>query len=86
MNATLADYFEELELANVKPPTPEQPKSTFLPQKPRCEKTDIPLWLSKNAPRMMQELRDLRYTLYHRCSRAEFKGKRCFAATFRMMC
>ena len=73
MNATLADYFEELELANVKLPTPEQPKSTFLPQKPRCEKTDIPLWLSKNAPRMMQELRDLRYTLYHRCSRAEFK-------------
>ena len=72
MNATLADYFEELELTNVKPPAPK-PNSEILAQKPRSEGTDIHLWLSKNAPRTVQELQDLRYTLYHRCSRAEFK-------------
>ena len=72
MNSTLADYFEELEPTNVKPPVPKS-KSKILAQKPRPEGTDIHLWLSKNAPRMMQELQDLRYTLYHRCSRAEFK-------------
>ena len=73
MNATLADYFEELELANVKPPASEQPKQTLATQKPRPERTDISLWVAKNAPCTMQELQDLRYTLYHRCSRAEFK-------------
>jgi hypothetical protein len=41
MNATLADYFEELELTIVKPPASSpQPKSTFLAQMPRPERTD----------------------------------------------
>ena len=72
MNATLADYFEELEPANAKPPAP-QPKSKTLVQKPRSERTDILLWLSKNAPRTVEELKAVRYTLYHRCSCADFK-------------
>jgi hypothetical protein len=71
MNATLADYFDEFEPANVKPPAPK-PKCKNLAQKPRPERTDIHLWLSKNAPGNVQELKDVRYTLYHRCSRAEF--------------
>jgi hypothetical protein len=82
MNATLEDYFEEFELTtNAKPPASSpQPKSTtlaqtprFLAQMPRHERTDISLWLAKNAPFNVQELQDVRYTLYHRCSRAEFK-------------
>ena len=74
MNSTLADHFEELEPANDKPPASRQPKSKSLAtQKPRSDGTDIHLWVSKNAPRIPQELQDLRYTLYHRCSRAEFK-------------
>ena len=44
-----------------------------LPPVPRHERTDIHLWVAKNAPCAVQELQDLRYTLYHRCSRAEFK-------------
>jgi hypothetical protein len=72
MNATLTDYFEELEPANVKPPAPQSNSKTLV-QKPRSERTDIRLWLSKNAPRNMEELKALRYTLYHRCSRADFK-------------
>ena len=61
MNATLADYFDEFELANVKPPAPKS-KRKILAQKPRPERADIHLWLSKNAPRNVQELRDIRYT------------------------
>ena len=74
MNATLADYFEELEPTNVKPPVPK-PKSKTLAQKHRPE-TDILLWLAGNAPVNFQNLADLRYTLYHRCSRAGFTVKR----------
>jgi hypothetical protein len=37
---------------------------------------DIKLWLRSNAPRNWQELMDLRYCLYHRCSRADFRVKR----------
>ena len=74
MKAALADYFEEFESTNVKPPA-AQPKQT-LAQKPRPEGTDILLWLGRNAPVNFQELVDLRYTLYHRCSRAGFTVKR----------
>ena len=70
MSVTLADYFEELEPTNVKPPVPK-PKSRTLAQKHRPE-TDILLWLGGNAPVNFQNLADLRYCLYHRCSRADF--------------
>ena len=72
MKATLADDFDEFEPASVRPPAPK-PKCKTLAQKPRPERTDIHLWLSKNSPRNVLELLDIRYTLYHRCSRSEFK-------------
>jgi hypothetical protein len=37
---------------------------------------DIMLWLKGNAPRDWQELKNLRYCLYHRCSRADFTVKK----------
>ncbi len=33
---------------------------------------DIDLWLKHNAPTTFHQLSDIRYSLYHRCSRAEF--------------
>ena len=72
MGDTLADYFDEFEPANVKQSAPT-PKSKTAAQKPRSARTDIHLWMSKNAPRNVEELKAVRYTLYHRCSRAEFK-------------
>lgn len=33
---------------------------------------DIQLWLNHNAPLTFDQLADIRYTLYHRCSRANF--------------
>jgi hypothetical protein len=37
--------------------------------------TDIKAWLAGNAPRNLEELKALRYCLYHRCSRGDFKIK-----------
>ena len=34
--------------------------------------TDIDLWLTHNAPQTFEQLADLRYVLYHRCSRSGF--------------
>lgn len=34
---------------------------------------DVCLWLSSNAPLSFEELIDIRYCLYHRCSRAGYK-------------
>ena len=65
------DYFDNLEPANDKSAPPAKRKS-FVEQA-RSPKTDINLWLSNNAPRNVEELKSVRYTLYHRCSRAEFK-------------
>jgi hypothetical protein len=64
-------YFEEFEQANVKPAL--QPKNNTIAKQNRSKETDIRLWLSNNAPRNVEELRAVRYTLYHRCSRAEFR-------------
>jgi len=33
---------------------------------------DIELWLKHNAPITFQQLADIRYSLYHHCSRADF--------------
>jgi hypothetical protein len=44
--------------------TPGSPK--FPPDK------DIDLWLRHNAPTSFEQLADIRYALYHHCSRAEF--------------
>ncbi len=37
---------------------------------------DIILWLGKNIPTSFDELIDIRYSLYHRCSCAEYRVKR----------
>ena len=71
MSATLTDYFDELEPAIIPQAKPTKKKPPA--QKVRSPETDIHLWLSKNAPRNVEELRAVRYTLYHRCSRADFK-------------
>ena len=34
---------------------------------------DIELWLKHNAPLTFQQLADIRYSLYHRCSRADLR-------------
>ena len=47
-----------------------QAKQSKLPKFPPDE--DIELWLKHNAPLTFQELADVRYSLYHRCSRADF--------------
>jgi hypothetical protein len=39
---------------------------------------DIELWLKHNAPLTFQQLADIRYTLYHRCSRADFTVAKTF--------
>ena len=65
------NYFEEFEPATVKPAL--QPTNDSIAKQTRSKKTDIPLWLSNNAPRNVEELKAVRYTLYHRCTRTEFK-------------
>ena len=40
------------------------------PQFPPDE--DIELWLKHNGPLTFQQLADIRYSLYHHCSRADF--------------
>ena len=65
------NYFDEFEPATVKPAL--QSKNNAIAKQTRSKETDIPLWLSNNAPRNVEELRAVRYTLYHRCSRFEFK-------------
>lgn len=47
--------------------TPGEGKRKFAPA------TDVCLWLSSNAPLSFEELIDIRYCLYHRCSRAGYK-------------
>jgi hypothetical protein len=79
MTATFADFFEELvEPAN---PLQQRHQRQQRPKRPLALRhfqpdKDIMLWLRGNAPRNWQELKDLRYCLYHRCSRAGFKVKR----------
>src|SRR4051794_2733228 len=66
---TLADCFEEFE--GTKLPAAPKHKSRAK-RKTYPPDTDIVLWLSRNAPSTFEELIDVRYSLYHRCSRATF--------------
>ena len=77
MEANLSDYFDELPKLDPRKVVPEtrQSKRALRSVKYRPE-TDIVLWLAGNAPVNFQELADLRYCLYHRCSRAAFTVKR----------
>jgi hypothetical protein len=42
------------------------------PRNPHTPNEDIELWLKHNAPLTFQQLADIRYSLYHHCSRADF--------------
>jgi hypothetical protein len=59
MNATLADYSDDFELATVKPAP--RPDKTVAAHQARSPKTDIHLWLSNNAPSTVEELNAVRY-------------------------
>jgi hypothetical protein len=76
MTINLEEYTNEL-------PDQEKPTLNRAPQARRVGSkkkyqpdTDIVHWLSCNAPTNFQELVDLRYCLYHRCSRSGFTVKR----------
>lgn len=56
----------------IKPPKP--------PKFPPDE--DIELWLKHNEPQTFQQLADIRYVLYHRCSRSEFSVGRAVGDQF----
>jgi hypothetical protein len=76
MDANLTDYFDELpKLEQRKVPEAQQTKRAAGSVKHRSE-TDIVLWLAGNPPENFQDLVDLRYCLYHRCSRAGFTVNR----------
>jgi hypothetical protein len=76
MNATLADYFNEIpKLETQGEPQAPRPK-TLSKHKTLRPETDIRLWLMTNAPLTFQELVDIRYCLYHGCSRAGYTVKR----------
>src|SRR5205823_14993444 len=51
------------------PPRPKITKSKPAKFPPN---EDIDLWLKHNKPRTFQQLADIRYVPYHRCSRADF--------------
>ncbi len=51
-------------------------------QKAKKANTDISGWLAVNSPDNWDELVNLRYCLYHRCSRAQYKVKRIDGARF----
>lgn len=72
----LPDHFAN-ELTQASKPVVARTKAKRKSQKPAFSPDqDIVLWLSKNAPSNFDELRDVRYSLYHRCSRAGYRVKR----------
>jgi hypothetical protein len=80
METTFASFLDE----PTEPPHQQPRRSLNRPHTPKVPKNlqgfepdkDLKLWLRSNAPRSWQELKDLRYCLYHRCNRADFKVKR----------
>jgi hypothetical protein len=84
MTATLADYFDELPAIEIKKEKqaheakPRYKARTYNPD------IDIVLWLTNNAPQSFQEMIDIRYCLYHRCSRAGFTVERQDRDDFRI--
>src|SRR5216683_984468 len=71
---SLAECFEELEPTNFRPAS--QSEKNTLANQTHSRTKNIPFWLSNNSPRNWEELKRLRYCLYHRCSRGEFTIKR----------
>jgi hypothetical protein len=84
MGATLAEYFDDLK--NVEhDKAPKVHKNKRQAKREYPPDIDILLWLTGNAPLSFQELVDLRYCLYHRCSRADFTVvEKCSKHDFRL--
>ena len=73
MNTSRRAPLKDSKSTNVKPPVPKPKSKTLAEHRPE---TDILLWLQAMHLCNFQNLADLRYTLYHRCSRAGFTVKR----------
>jgi hypothetical protein len=84
MDVILADYLDEL----AGPDQPAVPQSSQGQQRTKKRNyrpdTDIVLWLTHNAPSSFDELIDIRYSLYHRCSRAGYLVKRLDEEEFKL--
>jgi hypothetical protein len=52
--------------------TPGPARSAVKQKPPFPPDEDIELWLKHNAPLTFQHLADIRYSLYHHCSRSDF--------------
>src|SRR5690242_552761 len=60
---------------------PHQPK-TKRPSPATFSDEDIELWLKHNAPLTFEQLSDIRYSLYHCCTRSEFVVVKAGGAEF----
>jgi hypothetical protein len=85
MEISLPEYFDELVGPN-QPAAPQSPQGQQRTKKRNYRPdTDIVLWLTHNAPSSFDELIDIRYSLYHRCSRAGYLVKRLNEEEFKLM-
>src|SRR4051794_40457410 len=75
MKFETSDTISQTTQVFAKIPTRGKPKGSA-PQPAFTPDQDIILWLSKNTPTSFDELIDIRYSLYHRCSRARYRVKR----------
>ena len=64
---------------------PAGPKITWSKPTKFPPDKDIELWLKHNAPLTFQQLADIRYTLYHRCSRADFTVAKAIGDQFELI-
>jgi hypothetical protein len=77
MTTTLADFFDKpMTTDQLACSHEEEAARTVAKKKTYPPETDIVLWLTRNAPTSFDELIDIRYSLYHRCSRAGYIVKR----------
>jgi hypothetical protein len=67
-----AEYFDELPSDGDARPTSRR-KTKQSSGAGYAPDQDIDLWLDLNAPRTFDQLADLRYCLYHKCSRGAFR-------------
>jgi hypothetical protein len=80
-NVILVEDFDELAAV----PVQAQAHPQIAPTQGRQRReTDIKTWLESDGPRSRDELKDLRYCLYHRCSRAGYKVNRRSRDYFRI--
>jgi hypothetical protein len=65
-------FTADILLSDDKTPWHPATRSTKLQGPPFPPNEDIELWLKHNAPLTFRQLADIRYSLYHHCSRADF--------------